>query len=116
MIVPIPDVLGPNQCCRVGKKEWRVAGLITQAKDLPVMELPIAALAIDVVYEESLREMVAHMKLVTEADLETPIILDEDGVVMDGRHRIMRAILDGKETIKAVRFEKNPPADWTYDS
>jgi len=30
--------------------------------------------------------------------------------LMDGRHRIMRALLDGAETIKAVRFDENPSA------
>ena len=113
MIIPIPDVLSDNQACKMGKKYWRVAGLIARASKMPVMEIPIAALSIDVVYEESLREMVGHMKLVEKADLESPIILDEDGVIMDGRHRIMKAILEGLETIKAVRFEENPPYDWS---
>jgi len=34
--------------------------------------------------------------------------MDEDGEIMDGRHRIMRAMLDGADTIKAVRFDENP--------
>ncbi len=55
--------------------------------------------------------MVMHMKAVQEADLNFPIILDEDGEVMDGRHRIMRAMLEGLETVKAVRFEENPSPD-----
>jgi len=38
-----------------------------------------------------------------------PIILDEDGELMDGRHRIMKALLIGLETVKAVRFDQNPP-------
>lgn len=113
MIVPIPCVLGQNQTCKVGKHSWRVAGLITMASKLPVMELPIAGIYIDVLYENiNLREMVGHLLLVNKADLEVPIILDEDGALMDGRHRIMKAILDGRETIKAVRFEENPPYDW----
>jgi hypothetical protein len=49
-----------------------------------------------------------HMKAVQAADLNFPIILDEDGEIMDGRHRIMKAFLEGKETIKAVRFDTNP--------
>jgi len=112
MIVPIPEVLGKDQYAHVGKRCWRVAGLITRANELPVMELPIAALCLDDIYEVNIRELVGHIKLVEAANLESPIILDEDGVLMDGRHRIMRAILEGKETIKAVRFEENPPCDW----
>lgn len=115
MIIPIPEVQGANQVSQIGEKYWRVAGLITRASKLEVMELPLAAIATDSVYEVSLRELVGHFKLVQDADLEVPIILDEDGVIMDGRHRIMKAILDGKETIKAVRFDSNPPCDLTHN-
>jgi len=41
--------------------------------------------------------------------VEFPIILDEDGEIMDGGHRIMRAMLEGKSSILAVRFDENPP-------
>ena len=51
---------------------------------------------------------VMHMKAVNDADLKRPIILDEDGELMDGRHRLMKAMLLGKKTIKAVRFDENP--------
>jgi hypothetical protein len=52
--------------------------------------------------------MVMHMRAVNDADLDKPIILDEDGELMDGRHRLMKAMLIGNETIKAVRFDENP--------
>lgn len=55
-----------------------------------------------------LRQLVGHMKSVIKADLKYPIILDEDGELLDGRHRLMKALLEGKETIKAVRFVENP--------
>ena len=56
----------------------------------------------------SLRKMVMHMQAVNDADMSCPIILDEDGEILDGRHRIMKALLNGYETIKAVRFDENP--------
>lgn len=49
-----------------------------------------------------------HMAAINAADLSYPIILDEDGEIMDGRHRIMKAMLAGEKTIKAVRFDENP--------
>ena len=55
--------------------------------------------------------MVMHMKAVNNADLDRPIILDEDGELMDGRHRLMKAMLLGLNTIKAVRFDENPSPD-----
>jgi hypothetical protein len=73
------------------------------------MEVDLNHLSVWHNYEKlTLRKMVMHMKAVNDADLSYPIILDEDGEIMDGRHRIMKAILLGHKTIKAVRFEENP--------
>jgi hypothetical protein len=98
-----------KQMAQLGKHIWSVARLFTLAKDLKVMDIPLDHLNIYYKYEDlTLREMVGHIKSVNDADLSYPIILDEDGEVMDGRHRIMKAILDGEQSIKAVRFDKNP--------
>jgi hypothetical protein len=37
-------------------------------------------------------------------DLSWPILLSHDGTVMDGMHRVARALIDGAATIRAVRF------------
>lgn len=98
-----------EQMCKLGRHKWFVARLIQLARPLPVMEIPIDHLYVYYKYEDlRLREMVMHMKAVNDADLSFPIILDEDGDLMDGRHRIMKAMLIGAETIKAVRFQENP--------
>lgn len=98
-----------NQSCRLGRNSWSVARLFELSRDLEVMEIPLNHLGIYYTYEKlTLREMVMHMKAVNDADLNTPIILDEDGELMDGRHRLMKAMLLGKKTIKAVRFDENP--------
>jgi hypothetical protein len=98
-----------EQDSRLGKHVWSVARLFTLAKELPVMDVPLAHINMYHKYEGlTIREMVGHMKAVLEADLKYPIILDEDGEIMDGRHRLMKAILEGKKTIKAVRFVENP--------
>lgn len=41
---------------------------------------------------------------IMDADLSYPIILGHDGRVMDGMHRIARALLEGRAEIDAVRF------------
>ena len=98
-----------GQMCQLGKHYWNISRLFELARDLPVMEVPLDHLNIAYSYDQLyLREMVMHMKGVNDADLGFPIILDEDGEIMDGRHRVMKALLLGKETIKAVRFEENP--------
>lgn len=108
-----PDWHKPHaQECSLGKHCWNVARLFELARDLPVMEVPLLHLNVYYTYDKlTLREMVMHMKAVRDADLSFPIILDEDGELMDGRHRIMRAMLAGLETIKAVRFTTNPAPD-----
>ena len=98
-----------DQMCRLGRHIWSVSRLFELARDLPVMDVPLNHLSVYYIYEKlTLREMVMHMKAVNDADLEKPIILDEDGELMDGRHRLMKSMLTGAETIKAVRFDDNP--------
>ncbi len=114
--IAIPDYINGNQIASAHGKEWRVSGLIHHAKDLPVFDLPLRHLPLHWgVTVGTLRELVWHVKAVNAANLDAPIILGEDGELLDGRHRIAKALLDGAETIKAVRFEKNPPPDWTNE-
>ena len=106
-----PFATPSEQTARLGKCQWSVSRLIELSKDLPIMEVPLNHLCVYNKYDNlRLRDMVTHMKAVLNADLSYPIILDEDGEIMDGRHRIMKAMLEGIETIKAVRFDANPTA------
>ena len=52
------------------------------------------------------------MKRVQAADLQYPVIMDGDGFVMDGWHRIMKAILEDRDHVMAVRFDETPPCDY----
>ena len=105
-----------EQMCSLGRHSWSVARLFELSRALPVMDVPVDHLNVYVVYEKlTLREMVMHMAAVNAADLSLPIILDEDGELMDGRHRIMKALLTGAKTVKAVRFDENPAPCQTKD-
>ena len=57
------------------------------------------------------RQMIEHIQLINEADLAYPIILAANGEVMDGRHRIAKAALLGKNTIECVQFSEDPQPD-----
>ena len=104
--------LSENQECTLGKLTWSVPRLLELSKSLPVMDIPLDHLCVYYTYKNlSLRDMVSHMEAVNNADLKYPIILDEDGELMDGRHRLMKAMLMGEKTIKAVRFDTNPYPD-----
>lgn len=96
---------------------WKVSDISVAAKDLDVMDIPLDHLCIDrKIAETSLRQFVAHMKMVLDADLSYPIILDENGNIFDGRHRAALALLNGDETIKAVRFDKDPAPTFVRDT
>ena len=97
-----------EQISQIGKHNWSVARLIALSDDLQVMDIPLAHMNMSEYYDVSLRQMVGHVVAVNNADLDHPILLDEDGNIMDGRHRLMKAILIGAETIKAKRFLVNP--------
>jgi hypothetical protein len=52
----------------------------------------------------TVRAVVEHVKLIQEVDPTHPIILSVEGRVMDGMHRLARALLEGRTTVAAVRF------------
>jgi len=58
------------------------------------------------------RAIVEHMRLIEETDLSFPIILSSDGRVMDGMHRVAKALLEGREMIEAVKFNQDPEPDY----
>jgi hypothetical protein len=58
------------------------------------------------------RQVVEHARLMGATDLSFPVILSSDGRVMDGMHRICRALLEGREEIEAVRFMQDPEPDY----
>jgi hypothetical protein len=60
---------------------------------------------------QSWRELIAHIRLIEECDLSFPIILAANGEVMDGRHRIAKAALLGRDSIECVQFDEDPPPD-----
>lgn len=95
---------------------WIVTHLIWKAKDLPVFEFNINEELLDKTVFWKLnttRDFLVHVEKTSQASSEFPIILSAEGEVMDGRHRIMKAILDGKTSIKAVQFITTPEPDYT---
>lgn len=114
---PVP--IQPTPLCvntfRDGNRVWRVTSLIEHAKGLEPFDLPLAAMfSGSKVFcpIESAYALAEHMKRALAADMDYPIILDAEGFVMDGWHRITRALVEGRSTIKAVRFDETPPCDF----
>ena len=57
--------------------------------------------------------MVEHYQLLLETELKYPIIVSEKGRVMDGMHRVAKALLLRHTEINAVQFESDPAPDYT---
>jgi hypothetical protein len=102
-----------------GLDAWDVDRLIRLSSGLPVVQVALDSIKeVESVYWfdggqqlPTVRTIVKHMRLVEEVDLSYPIILGFDGRVMDGMHRIARALLDGHSTIAAVRLEAHLDPD-----
>jgi hypothetical protein len=58
------------------------------------------------------RSLLGHLELVDAADLSYPIILAADGSVMDGMHRVTKALREGRQDIEAVQFTVDPEPDY----
>ena len=116
----------------IGLDAWHVGRLIELSKNLPVRlidPMKIAELNENHWYfhdssVHSPMSIIEHARLIHEADPTHAVILDSNGRVMDGMHRICKAVLGGRSTIPAVQFENDPepdfvncdPTDLPYDA
>ncbi len=58
------------------------------------------------------RSIAIPSKLIHETELRHPIILSQDGGVMDGMHRVCKALNGGLDSIRAVQFDVDPEPDF----
>jgi len=96
---------------------WDVHRLIELTKESPVEDVAIKDIEeLDEPYWfdnlPTCRDISVHVQLCNEADLSYPIILSSAGRVMDGMHRIVKALLEGRTSVKAVRIVGDPEPDY----
>jgi hypothetical protein len=99
---------------------WDVQRLVRLTKDFPRVRVPLEAIReIDEPHwfsggaqDATCRAVMEHARMINEANLDFPIILSSDGRVMDGMHRVLKALLSGWQSIEAVRFERDPEPDF----
>src|SRR3982751_127009 len=101
-----------------GLRAWDVHRLIALAEPRPVIEVPPAAIGeldepywFDHGYAPTCRAVAEHARLIHEVDLRFPIILSADGRVMDGMHRVAKALLLNLDSLLAKRFNEDPAPD-----
>lgn len=98
---------------------WDVDRLIDLSQALPVSSVALDSIReIDEIYwfddderKPTCRNVLLHMRLIEECDLSYPIILGADGRVMDGMHRVAKALMEGRLEIEARCFEQDPEPD-----
>jgi hypothetical protein len=103
-----------------GIDAWDVRRLVNLSASLPVVSIDpreIAELREDHWYSHdstvpSPASIIEHIRLIQSSDLSFPIILDQRGRVMDGMHRVCRAVLEGIRLIPAVQFSVDPEPDY----
>jgi hypothetical protein len=102
-----------------GLLAWDVDRLVMRTKQFPRIQIPLTSIReleepFCSEHDKTLtwRVVVEHLRLIQAADLSFAIILSADGRVMDGMHRVAKAVLLGRSTIEAVRFANDPEPDY----
>jgi hypothetical protein len=103
-----------------GLLAWDVDRLVRLTAGLPRHEVPLSAIReLDEPFwfgdgstDATVRAVTEHARLIAECDPGYPIILSSDGRVMDGMHRVAKALLEGRDRIEAVRFHEDPEPDF----
>lgn len=117
---PIKQLFDPNDApsidgyFSIGDARWSVARLIQLSKDYPVHEVPVFAMAAWMwPWEDTLtiEKFCRHAKRVKDADMQYPILISPDGGIIDGVHRLCKAIINEEPTIKVKYFTKMPECD-----
>ncbi|MGH2360213.1 MAG: hypothetical protein ACRDGM_06685 [bacterium] len=100
----------------VGLRAWDVDRLVRLSGHLKSELVTVAGIQeIDEAYwgePMTCRDVAEHARLIDESDFRFPIILSADGRIMDGIHRVLKALLQGRREIAAVRFEIDPEPDY----
>ena len=102
-----------------GLLAWDVDRLVALSKPLARTNVSVAVIreldllfASDFERASTWRDVIKDVALIETADLRNPVILSADGSVMDGMHRVAKAVLLGKSTIEAVQFSVDPEPDY----
>ncbi len=94
---------------------WYVQTLIDACKDSSAQEYEIELDSIDLAISPwgniSVRGFIQEIIAMEKIDFEHPIIVSPGGWIMDGWHRVAKAILDGKQTLRAIRLNSLPEPD-----
>lgn len=94
---------------------WRSETLIEKSKKLEIVPFHI----IDSIMDENImwtlknvNDYLVHYKRVQRVNLDEPLILRSDGYIMDGWHRLIKAVSLGITILPSRRFITDPEPDF----
>lgn len=73
----------------------------TEGKELVIDNIDLSAFSFNC---PDLMSFIIHLKLSLNSNLDYPVIVDYMWHIVDGRHRLIKAILEWKKTIKAIQL------------
>ncbi|RYL29241.1 hypothetical protein [Acinetobacter piscicola] len=102
--------------CQVGEDMliWDVHHLIELSKNFPIQNIELADIQeLSEAYwfpdtHPTTQQIIEHIQLIQDADLNYPIILCADRRVMDGMYRVAKAQLLNQKMIQAAQFKETP--------
>jgi hypothetical protein len=118
----MPSPPPKRRFCSDGRSIWYIDRLWPLAAGLPEEDLPIDQVReLDQVCwfgeawgaRPTCRLVIEHCQRILDADGSYPIIVGPDGSVLDGMHRVAKAVLEGRASVRAVRVRTMPPPDET---
>lgn len=111
-----------KQVHKVGNKLWYVSTLVELAKTMPIEmrkieDIRAVKLNLPLLKDHGVThlEIAYHMKVSMNANMDYPIILARDGRIMDGHHRVIKALAFGIPEVKVVQFKVDPEPDKYVD-
>ena len=97
---------------------WRIETLVKASEKIPVFSLKLDLVSLDEVIRwklVNLRDYCVHFTRVTDANLKLPIILRDDGYIMVGWHRVIKALSLEMDSLPCKQFIINPEPDFKME-
>ena len=99
---------------------WDVHRLIRLAQSFDVIDVPLGEIKeLDEVFwfnhppePPTCRSVANHALLIQQTNLKYPVIMCPGGRIMDGMHRVCKALILGEKTIKVKKFDELPTPDF----
>jgi len=94
-------------------KTYSSQSLIKAAKGLPIKMMNVNKILDTKIYWtlNTFFDLKVHLERIESSDLKYPVIVGPNNKVIDGFHRVMKSIIQGKKTVKYVKLDKLPEPD-----